>query len=54
MKHVQNPKEMFEKVFSEENVYTIQKKFRISRIFEGENELMECLAKKKRANNKAN
>ena len=54
MKHVQDPKKMFEQVFSEEGVYTIQKRFRISRIFEGENELMECLAKKKRANKKAN
>ena len=53
MRDVKNPKELFEEVFQDEHVYTIQKNFRISRIFEGENELMECLAKKKRAN-KAN
>ncbi len=50
MKDVKDPKALFEQVFSEEYVYTIKKKFRISRIFEGENELMGLLAEKKRNN----
>lgn len=47
MQEVQDPKYLFAEVFNEENVYNIQKKFRISRIFEGENELMALLAEKK-------
>lgn len=47
MKNVEDPKALFEEVFSSEHVYTINKRFRISRIFEGENELMDKLAKKK-------
>ena len=47
MKEVVNPKALFEEVFAE-NTYTIQKRFRISRIFEGENELMDRLSKKKK------
>lgn len=50
MRDVQDPKELFESVFQEDHVYTIQKNFRISRIFEGENELMGLLAEKKRRN----
>jgi len=48
MKEVANPKALFEEVFSEDT-YSIQKRFRISRIFDGENELMAKLAKKKKA-----
>lgn len=48
MKEVHDSKAMFEQVFEEDNVYTIQKRFRVSRIFEGENELMALLAEKKR------
>ena len=50
MKHVEDPKALFAEVFAEgqSDVYEIQKKFRISRIFDGENELMGKLANKKR------
>ena len=47
MKEVADPKELFAEVFSEDT-YSIQKRFRISRIFDGENELMAKLAKKKK------
>lgn len=51
MKEVKDPKALFEEVFSK-NTYTISKRFRISRIFEGENELMGKLAKKKKSASK--
>ncbi|MCI6121944.1 hypothetical protein ACTNB0_07455 [Lachnospiraceae bacterium HCP28S3_F9] len=47
MKEVADPKALFAEVFSEDT-YSIQKRFRISRIFDGENELMAKLAKKKK------
>lgn len=47
MKHVKDPKALFEEVFAG-NTYSIEKRFRISRIFEGENELMGKLAAKKK------
>ena len=50
MKYVEDPKALFSEVFAEGQsyVYEIQKKFRISRIFDGENELMGKLANKKK------
>lgn len=47
MKEVADPKALFAEVFAEDT-YTITKRFRISRIFDGENELMGKLAKKKK------
>ena len=47
IKEVKEPKEFFEEVFGEEHVYAIRKRFRISRIFESENELMALLAQKR-------
>lgn len=47
MKEVKDIKSVFEQVFKEDHVYSIQKRFRVSRIFEGENELMALLAEKK-------
>lgn len=47
---MEDPKALFAEVFAEgqSDVYEIQKKFRISRIFDGENELMGKLANKKK------
>ena len=47
MKEVADPKALFAEVFAEDT-YSITKRFRISRIFDGENELMGKLAKKKK------
>ena len=52
MKEVQDPKALFEQVFDGDYVYTIQKRFRISRIFEGENELMALLGDKRKEGQK--
>lgn len=46
MKEVADPKALFEELFAGET-YTIQKRFRISRIFDGEHELMGLLAEKR-------
>lgn len=50
MQEVKDARALFQDVFSNKNVYTIQKKFRISRIFESENELMGILSEKKKQN----
>ena len=47
MKEVADPKALFEDVFSGET-YNIQKRFRISRIFDNENELMGLLSEKRK------
>jgi len=47
MKEVADPEALFKDVFSGET-YNIQKRFRISRIFENENELMGLLAEKRK------
>lgn len=47
MREIEDPKALFEEVFSSET-YTIQKRFRISRIFDGEHELMGLLADKRK------
>lgn len=47
MKEVTDPKALFDEIFSGET-YSIHKKFRISRIFENENELMVRLAEKRK------
>ncbi|KMZ52540.1 hypothetical protein [Dorea sp. D27] len=47
MKEVADPKALFDDVFSGET-YNIQKRFRISRIFDNENELMGLLAEKRK------
>lgn len=47
MQEVEDPKSLFEEVFSGET-YSIHKKFRISRIFDNENELMGQLAAKRK------
>lgn len=47
MRDVADPKALFEEVFSGET-YSIQKRFRISRIFEGEHQLMGRLAMKRK------
>ena len=48
MQKVQDPKKLFDTVFSEPGVYKIQRNFRISRIFEKEEELVSLLEKKKK------
>ena len=50
MQEVKDARALFKDVFGNKNVYTIQKKFRISRIFENENELMGILSEKKKQN----
>lgn len=47
MKEVADPKALFEEIFSGET-YAIQKRFRISRIFDGEHELMGMLSDKRK------
>ena len=48
MQKVEDPKGLFDTVFAEDGVYEIQKNFRISRIFDQEDNLVALLEKKKK------